>query len=277
MIKKILIVVILSVLLLLSCDLATTESEDQTTGLLSVVYNDVVLQNGGTLDLGSKISTAADHTSTYTFSLKNIGTTAVALTGSASVFTLSGTNVSNFAVSVPSATSLEPNESTNFTLTFTHPQYEVNGTKSVKLTVPNDGDRICEFTASLTGTAEPEIAVDYSTDSGLTFADYPSTTGPILDMNSAPNQNYITIKNTGWGILNIPSMSFVGTTHLAKWDFTESDGAPLSYPYVIQATPLECVIRYLWATTGDEENCTLDISSNDSDEADFIINLEGRS
>jgi endo-1,4-beta-D-glucanase Y len=200
--------------------------------------------------------------STVTFTIDNLGTAALNLTGTPRV-QVTGTD---FVVnSTTTAATVGAGLTTTFTITFTPTSA---GTKSATVSIANNDSDENPYTFTVTGTAtaSPEINVKQGTSSILTTGTYAfasvltgSSSGPIT----------FTIENLGNADLTVGAISLSGTD-AGSFSITQAAGTTVTGPlgtttFTVTFSP----------TTVGTKTASVSIINNDSDENPYVINLTG--
>ena len=221
-----------------------------TTSGTALVDNATPAQNLGS----SNVGTAGSPT---TFTIRNSSSVTVPLAG----LSLSSSN-SEFAVSTLGATSLAPNATTTFTVTFTPSARNLRtGVISIASDDPNENP--FEVNVSGTGLA-PEIRVTGPTGSNINSGG--SLTFPSTVRLSTTKQE-VTIHNDGTATLN------VAITGISSGQF--GVGSPPS-PTIPSGSSSTFFLEFTPSSTGLQTQ-TMSITNNDPDgsEAPFTISLRG--
>jgi uncharacterized delta-60 repeat protein len=231
--------------------------------------------NGVVVSDGDSTPDSADHTDfgnaavsggsvTRTYTLENSGTDVLFLNGTPRV-SLSGGQAADFTVTVqPSVSSIVPNGSTTFQITF---DPSAAGLRSTTVSIANsDGDENpYNFTILGTGTL-PEIVVEQPSGSALTDG------AGILDFGGLTVGMGVTrvfvVRNVGLAPLTGIGL-VVGGSHPGNFGVSVVPSATLapggSTSFHITFTPSVLGTR----------SAALQVTSNDSDEAPFDISLTG--
>lgn len=216
----------------------------------------------GTVDLGNSM------TNTFTVSNGGYGNLVV------SAISFTGTAAADYAlVSAPSfPLSIAPGNTYTVTAKFTP---STGGTRPAVLNVmSNDGDEATyNFAVTGIGNYLPEINVK---GNGINIIDGDVTAGTLDHTNfgsvntSAAVTHNFRVYNTGMGALSVSSITFSGAS---AGDYSLV-GAP-SFPYTVAAGDSMTVsVKFAPVTSGIKYG-TINIVSNDADEATYDFALEG--
>jgi flagellar hook assembly protein FlgD len=197
-----------------------------------------------------------------TFTVKNTGTAGLTLTNPVSK---DGTNATDFAVS-SIATSVAEGGSTTFNVTFTP---SAAGTRTAAIHIASNDGNENPFDINLTGAggAVPEIAVEQPAGTNLSDGTATIDCG-AANVGSATSPITFTVKNSGSAGLTLTNPVGKDGTHAA--DFAVSAIASSvatggSTTFTVTFTP----------GAGGSRTAAIHITSNDSDETPFDINLTG--
>jgi hypothetical protein len=208
----------------------------------------------GTVNVGGGFST-------LTFTIKNTG--AADLTGLA--ITRNGTNAAEFSVGVPGSTTLAPNASTTFVVTFI-PTAAGARTAAIHIASNDADENAFDINLGGIGFLAPEIAVEQPAGTGL--VDNSATVDFGNTIIGIPSTRTFTIRNSGLG-----SLAGLGVT---------IDGADAGL-FSVTASPAAAVasggnttftVRFAPLTTG-LKTAAIHVASNDADESPFDIALVG--
>jgi len=211
-------------------------------------------------------SVAQGFSSERTFTIRNLGTSPLNLTGTP-IIALTGIDIGMFSVSQPSVTSLNSGANTTFTIIFNPASL---GTKTATITIPNNDSDESSYVINLTATGilpAPEINL---TESGTNIAANGNFNFGTVNLPGVTNiQRTFTIQNTGTASLSLTGSNIVevtGTEFTVSQQPTQSEvGAGLSVDFVVTFTP---------PSLGDY-SAVLKISNDDSDENPYFINIQG--
>ena len=240
----------------------------ELTGVEIAVPEIAVEQPAGTgltdgtavLDCGSLNLGAAP--ATFTVTVKNPGT--ADLTGLA--LTVDGPDHADFTVSGLGATTLAPNETTTFTVSFAP---GAAGTRTAALHLAsNDADEN-PFDIALTGTgiAVPEIAVEQPAGTDLTSYTASLDCGS-LNLGAAPATFTVTVKNPGTADLTGLALTVNGPNHA---DFTVGS---LGATTLASNETTTFTVSFAPGAAGTR-TAALHLASNDADENPFDIAITG--
>ncbi|MCB1231391.1 MAG: VCBS repeat-containing protein [Verrucomicrobiae bacterium] len=215
--------------------------------------------NAATIDFGSQ--NLAGGSVNQTFTVRNTGNQN--LTGLA--ITIDGNHPNDFSASNPGTTTLTPNQSTTFTVTF-DPTGGGNRTAELHL-ASNDLDEN-PFDIILTGSGiQPEIAVEGSSGNQLSdgfstvvFDDLVGTSSPSSDLS-------LTIRNTG-----VTPLTGLSTT-IGGLDATDFSADELSSSSLAPGESMTLTLHFSTTINGDR-TADLQIFSNDANENPFDIGLK---
>lgn len=221
--------------------------------------------NSGSSNLGSVVISTAG--TPVTFTIKNYGIEKLDLLNPTAV-AISGADAAMFAIVQPSDFSLELNETVNFTIQF-NPNAVV-GVKTAQISIPSNDPKTPMFQMTITGTASPvpvpEIAVSIASVDRATSATYTFTS---VQEGLSGSDVTVTIRNLGTAALNVSNIT------LASGDTSQFSITPGTLPRSISAGGNSTfTMRFSPSSTG-VKNAVLNILSNDSDEATFVLNLSG--
>ncbi|MFN8416094.1 MAG: glycosyl hydrolase family 8 [Cytophagaceae bacterium] len=216
----------------------------------------------GTFNVGSTVTPV-------TFTLENIGTGLLSLTGTPNRITLSGTDAASFTLVQTAVTAtVAASTSVTYTVAFNP---STAGTKTAILTIPSNDPDEPSYVINLTGIAvtNPEINVKQGTTS------IPSTTGSYTFTSTTVGSPLaavtFTIENTGNGVLNLTGTPVVAISGTNATDFVIVQPTGTS---VAAAGTLTYTIQFNPATPG-AKTATISIASNDSDENPYTFTLNG--
>ncbi len=222
--------------------------------------SDTVLTDGvSEIDFGNIVG---DGTAERTFVIRNLGT--AQLTGL--VLQFSGTHAAEFTAPALSLTSLAPNSSLSFTVTFDPAGI---GTRSATLQIlSNDADE-SPFDLSLTGEQVPQMEITVEQPSGSALTDGVSVVDFGEVIGNATAQKSFVIRNDSAAPLNGINLQFSGP-HAAE--FT----APaLPVTMLAPGASLSFTVTFDAADTGIR-NAILQILSDGSGDNPFDVFLTGQ-
>jgi len=205
-------------------------------------------------------------TPAVTFTIENLGTAALNLTGTP-IVVKSGTNAADYTVTQTTTTaSVAAAASTTFTVTL---NASAAGTRTAILTIAtNDSDEgSYVINLSATATAVPEINVKVGTTSYATASSYDFGT---VTVGTATPATTFTIENLGSGVLNLTGTPIVlkGGTNAADFTVTQTTTTA-----TVAAAATTTFTVSLNASATGTRTATLTIANNDSDEGNYVINL----
>jgi len=210
-----------------------------------------------------------------TFTIANVGSSTLALTGSSPYVIISGTHSADFTiVSIPVAT-IAGTDSTTFKVRFNP---SATGIRTAVLSIANDdsNENPYTFTIQGTGTSFPEMAVE---GNGIVIVDgdqTPATTDHTdfggRDIISGTRVRTFTIRNTGSGNLTLTGLPKVQITGANAGDFIVSQQPATST--VAPLATLTFTVTFDPTTTG-VRNANLVIPNNDADENPYNFAIKG--
>jgi hypothetical protein len=241
--------------------------------------------NSTTIADGDTTPTTADFTDfgtvavassfTRTFTIQNIGTSNLNLTGASPYIVISGANAADFTVTAIPTTPIGASSSTTFNIRFTP---SAAGVRNATLTIANNDTDENPYDFAIQGTGfvpAPEINI-LGNATTIVDGDTTPTTADFTDFGSTaiatPITRSFTIQNTGTANLNLTAASpriVISGANAADFSVT-----------VIPATPITAsnsttfTIRFNPATAG-VKNATLTIANNDSDENPYDFAIRG--
>lgn len=211
-----------------------------------------------------------------TFTIQNIGTANLNLTGASPYIVISGPNAADFSVTtIPSAT-IGASGSTTFVIRFAP---TTTGVKNATLTIANNDSDENPYDFSIRGTGivgSPEINIQGNSTTIVDGDTTPSladdTDFGSINVASGTNPNVFTIQNLGTGTLNLTGSSpYVAISGAHASDFTvttipsNSISAGSSTIFIITFNPSAAGLR----------TATVTIANNDSDENPYDFNIQG--
>lgn len=203
---------------------------------------------------------AAGGSASFTYTIQNLG----GLTLSGLALSISGTDAAHFTASALSVTELGTSGSTSFTVTFTRPTL---GASNATLEISSNDTDENPFVIALSGeAAPPEIAVEQPANtelaSGLSVTDF-----GLVKVGANAVRNYV-IRNAGGPTLSGLGVSVTGGG-AAAFQVTQPGTTSLepgqSTSFSVTFVP----------TADGAASATLQITSNDDDEAPFEVALSG--
>lgn len=225
------------------------------------------IASGGNYDFGSVV--VGSSSATITFTIQNLGTANLNLTGSPFV-AISGTDASEFTVTQPTSASISPSGSETFTVQFSPTSV---GSKIAMLTILNNDSDEGTYTINLLGvgsvTAVPEINITDGISNIPSGSNYDFGT-VTATLSSSPVTFYI--ENLGTADLLLTGMPKVAISGVNASEFSINQTATTSP--ITSGTSVSFEITFS-PTTGGAKTATITISNNDSDEGTYTINLTG--
>ncbi len=223
---------------------------------------------GTTYDLGSAVNGSAG--STVTFTIENLGTATLNLTGGTLV-AKSGTNAADFTVTQPSSASVAASGNVTFTVTFNP---SAVGTRTAILTIANndanEGSYVINLTAVGTAAPAPEINVSESGSNVLTGTTY--NMGSLVNLTSGSPVTFA-IENLGTATLNLTGGTIVAISGANASDFAVTQPSSST---VAAASNTTFTVTFNPSAVGTR-NAMLTITNNDANEGTYTINLQGTS
>ena len=221
---------------------------------ITIVDGDTTASISDHTDFGSADITIG--TVTRTFTIENTGDTVLSITNTS----ISGSNSSDFSVTVVPETSVTASESITFTITF-DPSAE--GLRAATVSIANDDsdENPYDFAIQGTGTAAPEIDVEGKSQNITDFGSV--TVGTNITKT-------FTIKNAGNAELTLTGSPIVSVTG-SGFSITTQPTSPVAAngetTFVVQFTP----------SSAGEVTGSISIANDDSDENpyDFAIKAIG--
>ena len=132
--------------------------------LTSIVSADVTPATADHTDFGS--TAVAGGTVARTFTIQNIGTGALNLTGSSPFVAISGTNAGDFSITAIPSSSIAASSSTTFEVTF---DPSAVGARTATLTIANDDSNEGTYTFAIQGTGLNSNTSDIVVESGFAY------------------------------------------------------------------------------------------------------------
>ena len=256
------------------CDEATYDFAIQGTGTdqdinvqgnsLSIIDGDVTPSNSDFTDFGT--STVCVGSITQTFTIQNVGTATLSVTG----VSISGTNAADFTVGTSPASTVAASGSTNFTITF---NASALGTRNATVTIANDDCDEGTYDFAIQGTGvDPEINLQGNSVS-IADGDVSPSTSDHTDFGSqsvcsGTIVRTFTIQNTGTSTLNISGSTITGT-NAADFSITS---APASTVATASSTTIQVTFNPSAIGT---RSATLTINSDDCNEASYDFAIQG--
>lgn len=253
---------------------ATPEPEMEIVGNgITIDDNDVTPSTADFSDFGS---TTTGSTIGRNFTINNIGTVDLNLTGSAPYVSISGPDSALFSVNTAPTNSIAAGASSSFSITYTP---VTGGTHNATLTIANNDSNENPYNFDIRAFAagpQPEIALrgngNIITDNSVTASTANGTDYGVLINNTTLARTF-SIDNSGPEVLNLTDASpYVTITGSA--DFTLTSIPSNTIASGGGTTTFE--ITYSPTATGTD-TATVSIANNDSDENPFNFVIEGQS
>ena len=221
-------------------------------------------------DFGTAL--VAGGTVVRTFTIQNVGTGDLSLTGTPRV-SLSGAHASDFSVTAQPSTPVTASGSTTFQVTF---DPSASGVRTATISIANDDSDEAPYDVAIQGTGGvPEINLQ---GNGTDIADGDLTPSPAdhTDFGTAlvaggTVVRTFTIQNVGTGDLSLtgtPRVSLSGT-HASDFSVTAQPSTPVaasgSTTFQVTFDPTATGVR----------TATISIANNDSDEAPYDVAIQG--
>ncbi len=206
-----------------------------------------------------------------TFTIENIGTAALTLSGTP-IVTISGTNASDFTISQTGlSSSIAAASSATFTVAFSP---ATSGSKSAVISISSNDSDEGTYTINLTGTATavvtaPEINVKAASVSVASAGSYAFSS--VLEGTSATAVTF-TIENTGNAILNLTGSPIVSISGTNASEFTITQSSTASSVPASGTTTFTIVFS---PATSGTKTATISIASNDANENPYTISVSG--
>lgn len=216
-------------------------------------------------------------TNANTFTIQNLGTANLNLTGGSPYVTITGTNAGDFTLTANPTTPIAASGNTTFTITFNP---SATGLRTATVTIANDDSNENPYNFDIQGTGTttlPEINVRGNgvdiTDGDVTPSVLDDTDFGNVDVTSGTNVNTFTIQNLGTSLnLNLTGGSpyvAVSGTHAADFTVTAIPAASIaasgSTTFNITFNPSALGLR----------TATLTIANDDSDENPYNFSIQG--
>jgi endo-1,4-beta-D-glucanase Y len=205
-----------------------------------------------------------------TFTIENLGFTALNLTGSPKVV-LAGTNANQFSLTQPTASSLALAATTTFVVTFNP---TTTGTKTATLSIASNDPNVNSYVINLTG-----IGTANATAAKMTVYDTISvlSSGGNFAMgnftSSSVGYRIIKITNTGDAPLTISAATFSGTTP----PFSLVGTAPVLPKTIAIGATGYLSIGYNAPATATNSSSTMTLTTTDGTSPSFTLNLTASS
>jgi endo-1,4-beta-D-glucanase Y len=221
--------------------------------------------SAGSYDFGS--SNVGTATAATTFTIENLGTSNLTLTGTPKV-SIAGTNAADFTIVQTGVSSpVAAAGNTTFTITFNP---GATGSRTAAITITNNDSDEGSYVINLTGTGTaPEINVKAATASVASAGSYDFGSSNV---GTATGATTFTIENLGTSNLTLsgtPKVSISGTN---TSDFTIVQTG-VSSP-VAAAGNTTFTITFNPSASGSR-TAAITILNNDSNEGTYVINLTG--
>ncbi len=254
----------------------TPQPEIDVTGFgTSITSGNTTPATADGTDFGS-VTTGT--TANNTFTIENVGTADLNLTGASPYITISGANAALFTVTAIPTTPITFGNNTTFQITYAP---LVGGTHNAIISIANDDSNENPYTFAVRGTGigpEPEIAITglgnpivdgdttptnadgtdfgFVLSGGTTFSDFIISNSGTADLNLTGASPYVTISGADaaeFSVTTIPSPTI-----------TSSGGAT--------------TFRILYAPAADGiHNATISIANDDNDENPYTFDITGLS
>jgi len=233
-----------------------------TTAEIEVRQNATILESGiGDVDFGS--AAVGFQTTQRIFTVTNTGATNLTL----GTPTVTGASSGEFSSTNPAISTLLPNASTTFTVTFTP---SATGTRNAVLHLPSNDANESVFDINLTGIGSlgmPAISVQAPTGTNLTDGSSTVSFG-TWDMGISSSPITFTVSNTGTDVLTNLGILIDG---IHASDFTASP--PGTTTLAVGASTTFTVV--FAPTVGSARTAVLHLSRGADDTNPFDINLSG--
>ena len=218
------------------------------------------IADGGSDDLGNQTI----GTISRTYRIENNGRETL----NVSTPTASGfTNVENFSVTTPPASTVAPSSFTDFTIQFDVP---INGAFNFGLSVGNDDSNENPYDVAVFGTGTggaPEVDVQRPAGAANSIPDAGmDDLGPIV---VGPASVTYTVENTGTANLTLDAPTFATANNVSNLAVSQSPGTPVP-PGGTTTFSIDFSIDDFGAFGFD-----IDLGTNDSDEANYDITVFG--
>lgn len=231
---------------------------------------------GGTArDFGNADVTGV--TATKTFTILNLGSSALSLSGSPKVV-LSAGNTADFSISTqPSVASVPVAGTTTFVITF---DPTASGARTATVSIanndPDGGEAPFTFDITGNGTTAPEMNLKGNSISIVSGDTTPTTTDHTdfggADVTGGTVVRTFTIENTGSANLTLGGTPLIDVTGADAADFTV-DSSGTSDPVTAAGTTTFTVT---FDPSGPGiENATISIANNDGDENPYTFDIQG--
>jgi hypothetical protein len=226
------------------------------------------IASGGSHNFGD---VSVDVDSQAVFTITNNGSAALELTGTPLV-SITGSDALMFAVVQPEASIIDAGGNTTFSITFTPTSL---GAKSASISIENNDSDEGVYTINVSGNGTPSnteinlLANSSPVASGGSYNFGIFTTGTT----SAPIT--FEIENNGTEDLNLTGVPAViltdsGSGHASEFSITQP-----ALTAITSGSSATFTITYEPTLTGAVVGVYIEIQSNDFDEANYIINLDG--
>ncbi len=243
---------------------------------------------GNTINIadGDITPTTTDHTDfgnvaiasnfSRTFTIQNLGTANLNLTGALPRIAISGANASDFSVTTIPSTPITASGSTTFVIRFAPTTI---GIKNATLTIANDDSNENPYDFSIRGNAVPPFPEIEITGNALVIADG-DVTPTLIDNSDFGNVNVVgstisktyIINNVGTGSLNLTGASpYISISGPHASDFTVS---------VTPTTPIAAGGQTTFTISFDPNgsglrSATISIANDDTDENPYDFSIQG--
>lgn len=265
------------------------EVEDYTVNILSgtptpeinITGNGVNIVDGDTTpdvaddtDFGNVVT--AGGTQTHTFTIENIGSANLNLTGGSPYVTISGTNAADFSIAAIPSTPISASGSTTFQITF---DPSANGLRTASISIANDDSDENPYNFNIQGTGyavEPEINIQ---GNSTTINDGDTT--PTLTDNTdfgnvvtaaGTSANTFTIQNTGV----IDLLLTGGSPYITISGTNAADFTLTTIPSGTIVSSSSTTFQITFDPSADGiRTASVSIANNDSDENPYNFDIRG--
>ncbi len=201
---------------------------------IEVTGNDIVIYNGETVPetsnntaMGSAYTTGA--TITKIFTINNLGSTALSLTGASPYISVTGTNSADFLVCSTPSSSIAVDGSTTFDITF---DPSGTGLRTATISMANNDSNENPFTFNIQGTG-------LNTPPSVSSVSVPASDTYVADQNLDFTINFsknVTVTTTG----GTPQLSLtIGSTTQQAEYISGSGTSALLFRYTVQSGDLD--------------------------------------
>ncbi|WP_248722594.1 choice-of-anchor D domain-containing protein [Seonamhaeicola sp. ML3] len=219
----------------------------------------------------------ASGTVAHTFTIRNIGSGTLNLTGSSPYVSITGTHASDFTVTAIPGSTIGANLTTTFEITFNPSDI---GLRTATISIANNDTDESTYTFNIQGTGTTDAQEINITGLGNTIASgdvSPSTTDNTdfgyAATGSGTNANTFVIENLGLvNTLNLTGSSpyvAISGTHAADFSVTTIPNNSIS-----ASSNTNFIITFAPSSDGLRE-ATITIANNDVDESSYTFNIQG--